>query len=135
MQLSLILNEVMGNGVMADEVMGKGNTVDSHRATEMAGKEEKGLKGSEEEKEVDQGPQNGEAPDAERENCGQLSPNFGGKSREGFEEKTIMREDVGGKLLAAEKSTARENLNGDDSDHLLPPPVVRDGRRYLSIQR
>ena len=110
------------------EVMGKGKAVDSHRATEMT-EEKNSLIYDEEEK--DEGPQNGGAPIAERENCGQLSPNLGGKSREGFEEKTIKREDVG----AVEKSTATEDSNRVDSDHLLPPPVVRDGRRYLSIQR
>ena len=96
-----------------------------HGATKMA--EEPGDK----EKEVAERPQNGEVPDVERGNCGELA-----SATEDIGEKASAREDIGEKEDVGGKSAAAgEDLNGDESEQALPPPVVRDGRRYLSIQR
>ena len=96
-----------------------------HGATTMAEEQ------SNAEKEVAEGPQNGEVPDAERGNCGELASgkeDIGGKAS--AQEDDGKKEGFGGK-----SSAAGEDLNGDESEQALPPPVVRDGRRYLSIQR
>ena len=73
-----------------------------------------------------------EESDAEKGNCGELAPakeDLGGKASD-----TGEKEDLGGK-----SSESGGDLDGDESEpkseQALPPPVVRDGRRYLSIQR
>ena len=121
---------------MANEVMRKGKEVKLPGATEVA--EEK----NKEEKEA-QRIQNAEVGDAERGNCGELASrkeDIGGNTpgKEDLGENPVTKEDLGRNLAGKEdlggKSAVGEDLNGDESDP-LPPPVVRDGRRYLSIQR
>ena len=123
--------------VMANEVMRKGKEVKLHDGTkEMAGEENK-------EEKAAQRLQNAEVGDAERGNCGEMASrkeDVGGNTpgKEDLGEKPVTKEDLGRKLAGKEdlggKSAVGEDLDGDESDP-LPPPVVRDGRRYLSIQR
>ena len=46
------------------------------------------------------------------------------------------KEDIGAKPpIGKNVGESVKELNGDDPVDPRPPPVVRDGRRYLSIQR
>ena len=113
---------------MANEVMRKGKEVELHDGASEATGEEKN-----EEEKAAQRLQNAEVRYAGRGNCGELASrkeDIGGNTprKEDVGENPAGKEDLGG------KSAAGEDLNGNESDP-LPPPVVRDGRRYLSIQR
>ena len=103
--------------VMANEVMRKGKEVELHDGATGAAEEEN------KEEKAAQRLQNAEVRDAERGNCGELA-----SRKEDIKGSTPGKEDLG------ENQAGKEDLNGDESDP-LPPPVVRDGRRYLSIQR
>ena len=104
----------------ATEVMGKGK----------AGSTEVADEGHKEETEVAE-PRNGEVSDAERGNRGKSA-----HGKEDIGEEASLPEDIGEKEgFGGKASREEEDLNGDESEQALPPPVVRDGRRYLSIQR
>ena len=83
-----------------------------------AGNEEKY---NEEEREGTPGSQTGLVSVAESGNPGKLESE---------------KEDIGAKPpIGKNVGDSVKELNGDDPVDPRPPPVVRDGRRYLSIQR